>query len=533
MGYRKLDLNFVDPDPEIGDWGWAQRPFVSEIERQYNNGKPVRIIVLKARQLGISTATEATLFNWAFLYNGMNGLVLCHEKDSSVELFEMTKLFWNSWPYRQLFQMKYHTKQNMHWAEINSRIRIATAKNLEGGRGSTIHFLHGSEVAFWPDPHSLWTGLRQTIHETHGSVVVLESTANGVGNWFYDEYFAAKEGESDFTALFFPWFKHGSYRRATTLTIKSELDPEEKQLLRLGATMENIAWRRWAYKNKVGQDWDKFMQEYPSTDEEAFIVSGRPIFPALKLKSRFYPEPGIRGFLVDNPKGGKPIFIRDSRGNLTVFRAPKTGDSRTDRYFVAGDPSESTIGDPACAQVINRQTLEQVAVWHGRVNPIHFARIMAQLGRFYNNAMLCPEVEGGGQGVVGALLAWGYPSIWQDRRPDHITGQFNNLGWSTNYQRKRWCIGMLQKLFLDGSITIHDPKTHHQLRNFVEHEDGYWGNANKKIHDDAVMALAIAVTASDLEGPFIPDHVHNGVVHELHHQSKMEDESAIDLAGVA
>src|ERR1700735_3975954 len=91
LDYRKLDLDYIDPDPTIGDWGWAQRPYVAEIERQYNAGKPVRIIVLKARQLGISTATEAALFIWAFKHPGTNGLVVSHEKGQAEELFNMTK----------------------------------------------------------------------------------------------------------------------------------------------------------------------------------------------------------------------------------------------------------------------------------------------------------------------------------------------------------------------------------------------------------------------------------------------------------
>ena len=102
---RRLDLNYIDPDPTIGDWGWAQRPFVAEIERQYNTGRPVRIIVLKARQLGISTATEAVLFLWSFFHRGTNGLVLSYEDGQAQELFQMTKLYWDTWPHRGLYTL--------------------------------------------------------------------------------------------------------------------------------------------------------------------------------------------------------------------------------------------------------------------------------------------------------------------------------------------------------------------------------------------------------------------------------------------
>jgi hypothetical protein len=91
--------------------------------------------------------------------------------------------------------------------------------------------------------------------------------------------------------------------------------------------------------------------------------------------------------------------------------------------------------------------------------------------------------------------------LWRDRRPDRVRTS-NVFGWSTNQTRKQWAVGVLQKRFLDRSLSFHDPRTYNQLISFVEHDDGYWGNSNTKIHDDAVMALAITVTASEEQGPF-------------------------------
>jgi hypothetical protein len=94
----------------------------------------------------------------------------------------------------------------------------------------------------------------------------------------------------------------------------------------------------------------------------------------------------------------------------TIHRRPRAQDIRTDRYFVSGAPSETIAGDPACAQVINRETLTQVAVYHNRVNPMHFADEMMLAGKFYSNAMLCPEVEGGGQAAIARILTRNYPT---------------------------------------------------------------------------------------------------------------------------
>jgi hypothetical protein len=115
--------------------------------------------------------------------------------------------------------------------------------------------------------------------------------------------------------------------------------------------------------------------------------------------------------------------------------------------------------------------------------------------------MICPEVEGGGQATIGYIVKSNYGNLWRDRRPDRVRTS-NVFGWSTNQTRKQWAIGVLQKRFLDHSLIFHDPRTYNQLISFVEHEDGYWGNSNPKIHDDAVMALAITVTASEEQGAY-------------------------------
>ena len=170
--------------PIDDSFAWAQRQFCTAVEDQYNNGKPVRVIVLKARQLGISTATEAILFNWGFIHHGTNGLVIAHESEASGGLFEKTKMYWDTWPFRPYYTLKYATRRELSWVETRSHIKVATAKNVASGRGSTLHAVHASECAFYNDPETLMVGLNQTIPDKHGTIVVLESTANGVGNWF-------------------------------------------------------------------------------------------------------------------------------------------------------------------------------------------------------------------------------------------------------------------------------------------------------------------------------------------------------------
>lgn len=492
--------------PIYSPFGWAQREFLQEIERQYNAQKPVRIIVLKARQLGISTAMEGVLFWWSFIHRGTSGLVIAHENDASQYLFEKTKMYWDTFPWQDLFTIKHSTQRRLAWDETRSSIRVATAKNVQSGRGRTLHAVHASECAFYPEPETLMLGLRQTIPNKHGSIAVLESTANGIGNWFHDQWNLAEDGESDYAPLFFPWYRHYEYASPTNLCTELEIDADERELLRLGATYENLQWRRWALINLCGSDEEQFHQEYPSTPHEAFVSTGTNVFPLPALNSVFEGERGGRGMLVsDYQDGSNPRFVGDPSGPLTIFKRP-IRERRTDRYFIAADPSMTISGDPACIQVINRATMEQVAVWHGRIDPINFAKEMMLLGHYYNSAELCPEVEGGGQATVATILTSGYPNVWQHRWADKAPGKVSiSYGWATNWQRKQWCIGKLKSLIAEGSLKIHDTKTYKQLCNFVVLPSGDLGNADRNMHDDAVMALAICVTASMTEGPFIED----------------------------
>ena len=453
LEYRNLNLDYVDPDPTIGDWGWAQRPYVSEVERQYNLGLPVRVMVLKARQLGISTVTEAIVFLWAFLHPGTNGLVVSHKDGQAQELFQMTKRYWETWPHKSLFDVRYNTRRQLQWRETESNLRILTAKNIEGARGSTLHAVHASEVAFWDNAELLWGGLEPSIPNRHGTFVCLESTANGVGNWFHEEWQRAETGDSAFVPLFFPWYRHPANRLYGSWIHELDLDGEERDLLVQGRkeaiSEENIfaglAFRRVEIRKK-GIDW--FHQEFPSTPEEAFVTTGHPIFAATAVKDCYDAKTGVDGRLYRNGRG-EAVFEADSSGPVTIFKLPHP-EPNPGRYFVGGDPAETITGDPACAQVINRHRLEQVAVWHGQTDPVTFAREMMLLGDFYGHAMLCPEVEGGGMATIGAIIQAGYGNVWSWKKPDRTSVSATTWGWLTSYNTKRWAIGDLQNCYWTG-----------------------------------------------------------------------------------
>jgi hypothetical protein len=484
---------------------WAQRELVDVVNRQYNERKPVRLIVLKARQLGISTISEALMFWWSFVHEQSHGLVIAHENDASEHLLGMTKLYWERWPYRPLFTPQYVSRKEMAWLETGSSLRIATAGGKGAGRSRTLSHLHASEVGFWEKPDEIMLGLRQTVPQQPGTLIILESTANGVGNWFHTTWEEAFSGgaSSEYTPLFFPWWRHPGYcASATNLRVErlTNLTDEERALRKLGVDDDHLIWRRWAITNLAGSNEERFMQEYPATPEEAFIASGTNVFPIDRLKRVFEPERGVRGYL--RRVGETVEFVPDSSGSVTIFRGPSP-DPAWGNYFIGGDPTRTTRGDNACAQVINSVTYEQVAVFHGKVDPMTFAEELAKLGAYYNYATVATEIEGPGYATVGRLVELDYPNLWRTRWADRAPGKIGEtIGWSTTHKRKEWAVGWLIKLIVDEDLTLHHSLTFEEMMSFTTLDNGGYGPADEQNgHDDTVMALAIACLCNSTEGP--------------------------------
>lgn len=490
---------------------WAQREYLEMAERQLRETGRIRLIVLKARQLGISTITEALMYKMAFVMPRYRGLVVTHEIKASQNLLNMTQFYWDSDPYRHLYSTRFQSRNDLAWRETGSSIKIDTAgkKGGEGvGRSSTTHFLHASEVAFWDEPENVMLGLRQTIPSSPGTGIVLESTANGIGNYFQRQWDEAVSGESDFAPLFFPWWKHYEYTAdwasIPTLDLRaSELTAEERVLRNThGVNDSRLSWRRWAIRNLCNGDLQQFMQEYPASPEDAFIASGMNVFPYKDLTQCFHPEDGHRGELLRD--GNLVTFQPSDNGRLTIFSAPSTDLDYGNAYLVTGDPTHTTRGDFAVAQVINRRTLEQVAEWRGKIDPATFGEELFRLALFYNTALCCSEIEGPGYSTIGVLLGMNYPRVWNKARPDRTPGKVSSdqYGWSTTAQSKQLMIGALLKSIVDHDLIIHSRTLFQEMRDYVTLENGGFGPADDKNgHDDTVMAMAQALAVHRLEGP--------------------------------
>jgi hypothetical protein len=263
----------------------AQRYIHDRLEEQKATTGRVRALILKGRQQGCSTLIGGRFYHLTTLAHGIRTFILTHEDAATQNLFEMVNRYHEHCPKDMRPTTGAANAKELFFDKLDSGYKVGTAGTKGVGRSSTIQLFHGSEVAFWPHADTHAAGVLQAVPDEDGTEVILESTANGIGNLFHQKWVDAERGVGDFIAIFVPWFWQEEYRKA--LSADFTLTEEERQYAALyGLDMEQMAWRR----NKVSElkDANLFKQEYPATAAEAFQMSGHDSFikPALISAAR-------------------------------------------------------------------------------------------------------------------------------------------------------------------------------------------------------------------------------------------------------
>jgi len=253
----------------------AQIYFYERIQKQLNKTGKTRMIVVKGRQQGLSTVIQGLYFWQTIFRKGIRTYILTHEKDATDNLFGMTKRFYDHYPLKDFLQTKEDSRTSLLFEGLESGYKIGTAGNKVVGRSQTIQLFHGSEAAFWQHAAEHAAGILQAIPDVKGSSIIFESTANGLGNFFYTKYKDSLEPDSDYELIFIPWFWQSEYSRP--IDHNFHVFDEEKELVELyGLTKEQLNWRRYKIRDLHDTGIDgaiKFKQEYPCDPEEAFIAT--------------------------------------------------------------------------------------------------------------------------------------------------------------------------------------------------------------------------------------------------------------------
>ena len=498
-----------------------QQKFYDVLKRQSEAGKPMRVIILKARQMGFSTLTEAILFKRTATRANVTSGIIAHKDDATTNLFNMSKLYLQELPE----QLKPETRasnakeiifDNRTGTGLRSKIKCMTAGGDGVGRSDTFQNLHLSEVSSWNNAKEILDGLLQAVPNKPDTLVVIESTAKGY-DYFKELWDKACAGENDFEPLFCAWWELDEYRMPADNIILTEEEKELKKLYNLDD--EQIAWRRWCIRNNCGGDVNTFKQEYPACPEEAFLASGecifdkdivisqiernRPLISGWKrgefdYKKTILPVRNEKGEVVAIEKKISDIcFIEKENGLITIHEEPQVKTNNKNevyakrRYSIGGDTAG--LGDDYyTAKVVGNDNLQTAATLRKqRIDEDKYADQVYCLGRYYHDALIGIETNYS-YVPTRELQELNYPNLYLRERLDTTLKEMQKvLGFETTKTTKQVILQALVVAVRDNPATECDIDTLKEMLTFVRKENGKQ-EAQEGYHDDLVMAKAIA-----------------------------------------
>lgn len=484
----------------------SQEKFYEIIRKEHQAGKPVRLIVLKGRQMGISTVTEALMFQDAATRPMVNTMIVAHRDEATANLFRMNKLFYDCLPAAIQPMRKNSNAKELVFENptmdpaakrrnpgLRSRIKCVTAGGKGAGRSDTLTNVHLSEFAFWPgDKMGTLAGIMQAVPNDPDTMVVIESTANGF-NEFKDLWDGAVAGTNGWLPVFLPWYDDPTYRLPVT---GNEEWTEEEERLRsqFGLDDEQLAWRRWCIRVNMGGDEKLFRQEYPNTPDEAFLLSGDPFFDNDTVMARRMAatEPVMEGlfeFREPEFEGGAPAdwkFLNRSGGCIRIFELPEPGVP-----YVLGGDTAGEGSDRFTAHVLDNRDGHQVAELQLAQSEIVYARQIFCLGHFYNTALVAVEVNFSTYPEM-KLEEWHYPRLYQRERFDTFANRMvKSLGWVTSPKTRPVILAGLHTVMEEAPELIVSFQLLGEMLCFVYGKNRK-PQAAEGEHDDLVLAAAIA-----------------------------------------
>lgn len=260
-------------------WNEEQRFVHERLEKQLAETGKIRALILKPRQRGISTYIQTRFYHKTTWITGQNTFILTHKDDATKTLLGIVQRIHENMPTEFAVHASRDAVDALAFKSIDSKYSLATAGSKETGRSDNIQNYHGSEVAFWDNAESHAAASLRAVPKGRGTEIILESTANGIGNWFYSQWLMAERGISDYQAIFFPWYWGKGLRMPVPEGFKPSDDEHEYMELH-DLDMEQVVWMHYTNIELLDPGADpekicwKFRQEFPATSQEAFQVTG-------------------------------------------------------------------------------------------------------------------------------------------------------------------------------------------------------------------------------------------------------------------
>jgi hypothetical protein len=404
-----------------------------------------RIIILKARQIGFSTAVTGYLYHKTITTPGTNTALIGYNSDLTAELLDKVKTFYRTTPEQLKPKIQYNSKYEISFPSIDSKILVLpSTENV--GRGYTLHNVLCTELAFWEKAEEKMLAIENAV-PSNGKIVI-ESTPNAIGNLYHRMWMA----DNDYDKKEYGWWWH--------------------------YTEEEIEVIRRRINNPM-----RFAQEY----ELEFLSSGRPVFaPDLIKRLR-------KGLLKVGDKHkdetGNEYTVAQNEDGLVIYIPPRPG-----RKYVAGvDVAEGvTGGDYSTFTVFDRETGEEVAFFRGYMPADRYGAILNKWGRMYNDALMVVEINNHGLTTVTALRNLKYPQMYfRPVKFDQMgTNYSDRIGWKTTKVTRPLMIDDLREALQEGALKIHSQYTLDEMLTFV-FDDGGNMVSQSSFHDDCIFSAAI------------------------------------------
>ncbi len=484
-----------------------QRRLARALESQLVAGRPLRAIILKARQWGGSTLVQAYMA-WIQTCRRLNwhSIICSQVKDTSAGIRGMFAKILENYP-AELWDgdvapafTPYERSGNVRVIKGRGcRVTVSSVENQDAVRGADFAMAHLSEVAYWRatpghSPGDVIRAICGSVPMIPESLTVMESTANGVGNFFHREWLRSEQGLDGRLAIFVPWYEIEYYRLEppSREDVAATFTPRERQLWDAGCDLDQIYWYRCKLA-ELGSE-ERMMSEFPSTATEAFISTGRGIFPreAVELLARDCRE-AVRGEVIDG-------CWKESRdGTVELWQKPCRGAF----YVVAVDIGGRSSGADFSVIAVMRHNPgsrhEVVAQWRGHCYHDVLADRAMALASFYNEALLVVESNslesgaGAGYGMYILERLAEYPRLYRRRvYGDAGREETSRIGFHTNRATKEMIISGLLAAVRDATFIEHDRRAIDELLRYEQRPDGSYG-ACDGAHDDIVMTRAIAM----------------------------------------
>lgn len=534
-----------------------QRKLIQRLEKMRKAGKPIRLILLKARQWGGSTAIQIYM-SWLQLVHevGLNSLIIAHQGTGSDEIKDMFDRMIKLYPVEMLHELGEAYSLNepkivgvgksgniFRVPQRNCKIKIGTAERPNSCRGGDYNLVHLSEVALWKEtdgkkPEDIVRSACSGILLMALTMIIYESTPNGVGNFFHKEYLAAKKGLSQFEAMFVAWFEIEQYElpfaddsekydfaaKLLANRYNEEVSTEREEagtylwrLWEMGATLEAIHWyvsERTKFKNH-----GEMASEYPSDDIEAFTFSGRKVFSSEDVEL-FRPAcrtPRWRGEIYGSAdEGEKAIeglrFKKSNDGQLFIWHDVERNDEEEvlDRYLVVVDvcKGHTKNADFADILVIDRLFMMDgeppvvAAEWHGHIDMDKLAWKATQIAAYYNNALLVIEsntletnnTKGEAEYILTLIHdVYGKQLYARKQSAEDIRqGLPKKFGFHTNSLTKKVVIYNLKVVIRERLYIEREEACLDEYLTYIEKENNSF-EAMEGYHDDRLMTRAIGM----------------------------------------